>query len=587
MKSNDGGFCMFFSDLFFIIFTIIGGLALFIFGMSVMTGGLRNAIGVKLQRLLSKATKNKLGGLALGTSLGTIIHSGPATLMLVGFVNAGLLTLEQSIAPILGANIGTTLSMQAVSFRISDYAFVAIAMGLIISLTVSNDKVKNMGRALLGFGLLFLGLETMIGAIKPHRDFLSIYLQGINGVTFGGILAGVLVSAVLTALWQSSSATIAITFAMITAGVFSEFHQVFPIVLGAHIGTSTNAILGSLGTNIEARRCAMSHFFFNVFNVALAILARPLFFRWIPMTSSDLMRQTANLHTGVMILAVVLMLPFTQPFARSIRFIVSRKKPIPEPSFLDYQLLEYPERGIVAVISELQRVLKVCVQSLQLSTRVIIYNNERETISKIKTNEKVINDIKVAMREYQLSMTKKYLSRRQIIMSHHLNRCMSGVERIGDHIEQLCDLSVHRPEKSLDKESIDSLFELYGKSKELLEMVIDSMNPEQKDFQSCAMAILDARDRYIQSSIETKEQFIKKVEKHEISSAAALYFKEYVSVMDRMNRHIKSIALAQKHEDFWIKHSKLNKKPKQLDRNTSYSVDPNDYLEKLHIEDYL
>jgi phosphate:Na+ symporter len=578
---------MVFSDLFFVVFSIIGGLALFIFGISVMTGGLRNAIGVKLQRLLSKTTKNKLGGLALGASLGTIIHSGPATVMLVGFVNAGLLTLEQSIAPIFGANIGTTLSMQAVSFRISDYAFVSIAIGLIISLTVPNDKAQNIGRALLGFGLLFLGLETMIGAIKPHREFLAIYLQGINGVTSGGILTGILVSAALTALWQSSSATIAITFAMITAGVFSEFHQVFPIVLGAHIGTSTNAILGSLGTNIEARRCAMSHFFFNVLNVALAILARPLFYRWIPMTSSDLMRQTANLHTGVMILAVVLILPFTQPFARIIRFIVFSKKPNPEPSFLDYQLLEYPERGIVAVISELQRVLKVCVQSLQLSTRVIIYKHERETITKIKTNEKVINDIKVAMREYQLSMTKKYLSRRQIIMSHHLNRCMSGVERIGDHIEQLCDLSVHRPEKSLDKESIDSLFELYGKSKELLEMVIDSMNPEQKDFQSSAMAILDARDRYIQSSIETKEQFIKKVEKHEISSAAALYFKEYVSVMDRMNRHIKSIALAQKHEDFWIKHSKLNKKPKQLDRHTSYSVDPNDYLDKLHIEDYL
>ncbi len=574
-------------DLFFLLFTVLGGLALFIFGMSIVTEGLRNAVGAKLQRLLSKTTRNRFGGISLGMALGATIHSGATTVMLLGFVNAGLMTLEQAIAPILGSNIGTTLSMQAISFKVSDYSYVFIAVGLILSLIASSIKVKYIGRSILGFGLLFLGMDTMISAIKPHREILSIYLQEINGLTLGGLLIGILISMLLSAIWQSSSATIAIIFAMITAGVFTQFSQVFPIVLGSHIGTCATGLLGSMGTNIEARRTAMAHLIFNVFNVILAVLARPLFSWLIPLTSSDLIRQTANYHTGVMLLGVLFILPMTYLFARFVRFVVPSKRPLPQSSYLDYQLLEYPERGIVAVISELQRVTKVCAQSLHLMAKVILHNHDRHTLTSIKTNEQVVDDIKVALGEYLSNMTKKYLSRRQIIMAHHLNRCMTDIERIGDHIDQLCDLSVKRPNASLDKESIDAIFSLYNKSKELLNMVIKSMDPEQTDFQANAMEILNARDAYIEFSIEATEKFMKKVEKHEISSLAALYFREYISVMDRMNRHIKSIALVQKHEDFWIKRSKLNKKPKKFDQNTSYSIDPKDYLDKLHAEDYL
>jgi phosphate:Na+ symporter len=555
--------------------------------MSIMTEGLRNAVGAKLQRLLSKTTRNRLGGLVLGTALGASIHSSATTVMLLGFVNAGLMTLEQSIAPILGSNIGTTLSMQAISFRISDYSFVAIAAGLIISLLFPGLKAKYIGRAILGFGLLFLGMDTMSGSIKPHRELLSLYLQGIDGYNLGGLLIGIIISMSLTAIWQSSGATIAIIFAMITADVFTQFSQVFPIVLGAHIGTCATGLLGSVGTNIEARRTAVAHLLFNVFNVVLAVITRPFFFWLIPLTSTDLIRQTANYHTAVMLLASVVILPVIDSFTRWVRFVIPSKKPIPETSYLDYQLLEYPERGIVAVISELQRVTKVCAHSLHLMARVILHNHDRRTLAHIKTNEQVVDDIKVAMGEYLSNMTNKYLSRRQIIMSHHLNRCMTDIERIGDHIDQLCDLSVQRPDSSLDKESIDALFELYNQSKDLLSMVIHSMDPEQADFQANAMAILNARDAYIEASIEATEKFMKKVEKHEISSVAALYFKEYISVMDRMSRHIKSIALAQKHEDFWIKRSKLDKKPKKLYEGTSYDVDPKDYLDKLHTEDYL
>ncbi len=574
-------------DLFFLLSTVLGGLALFIFGMQVMTDGLRHAVGAQLQRLLAKTTRYRLSGFLLGTALGATIHSSAAAVMLVSFVNAGLITLGQSIAPILGANVGTTLSMQVISLRLGDYAYVAIAGGLLISLGTPSSRAKYFGRALLGFGLLFLGMEIMSAAIRPHRDLLALYLQGIDGDRFTGLLIGIGISTGLTAVWQSSGATIAIIFAMISGGVFTSFSQIFPIVLGAHLGTCATGLLGSIGANIEARRCAMAHLFFNLFNVLLAIAAMPLFYWLIPMTSPDLIRQTANLHTAVMLVAALIVLPVSCRMAPVVRWLISRRQPIPEYSHLEYGLISYPERGIVAILSELQRVARVCSHSLYLTAHVVLHKHKRGTIATIKKNEQVINDVKLALGDYIATMTRRYLSRRQIIMFHHLNRCMADIERIGDHIDQLCDASLRRPGASLDKESIDALFALYVESKRNLATVIESLDPSHEDFQARANKIMTARDQYIQCSMDANEKFMKKVENHEISPAAALYFKDYISIMDRMNRHIKSIALAQKHEDFWIKRFKLNKPTQPVGIARFHEVNPDDYLDQLHHEDYL
>jgi phosphate:Na+ symporter len=574
---------MSFREAFLLVFMLLGGLAIFILGMNMMTEGLRKAVGANLQRLLAKTTRNRFAGLGLGTALGTTIHSGPTVVMLLGFVNAGLMTLEQSIAPILGANIGTTLSMQAVSFKINDYCFVAITAGLLISLATRSPKGKDLGRAFLGFGLLFLGMNLMKDAITPVKETLAFYFQSVNGDTLIGTLIGVAISAVLTAVWQSSGATVAIVFALISAGVFKDFSQVFPIVIGSHIGTCITALLSSMGTNIEARRTAIAHLLFNIFNVAVAILLKPFFFYIITSTSSDLTHQAANLHTAVMIVGAALILPFTMPFAKFVRFVTSSSKPLPESSHLDYDLMEYPERSIVAVISELQRVSKICSSSLKLTAKVILHRFDSTTVNQIKMNEQVIDDIKIAIREYLMSMTKKYLSRRQIIMTHYLNRCMIDVERIGDHIDQLCELSLKRPGVLLDKELFDRLFELIEITDNVLSLVTNSMRPEQDNFQSAAEEILEMVKSYRESSTNIKNNFLRKVESHEITSIAALYFKEYVSILDRMIRHVENIALFEKNEDFWIKQSKLNKKPKELCENGICSeIDPDDYLGKLN-----
>jgi phosphate:Na+ symporter len=238
-------------ELFFLIFEVLGGLALFILGMGIMSEGLRTAAGSGLRTLLTKTTANRFAGLALGTLLGFLVHSSAASVMFVGFINAGLMNLAQSVAPMLGTNLGTSLSMQLVSFKLTDYAYVGIVLGLILQMAFPRPRVKCLGKALVGFGLLFLGMKVMSGAVAPHRDLLRQYLAGIDGHALSGRLLGVGLAFALTAIIQSSGATIGMAFALSDAGVFESLWQTYPIVIGAQIGTCATALLGSIGPGRE------------------------------------------------------------------------------------------------------------------------------------------------------------------------------------------------------------------------------------------------------------------------------------------------------------------------------------------------
>jgi len=206
-------------QLFLTVFGVLGGLAVFVLGMGMMTEGLRRFSGQSLRRVLAAATRSRVAGIGLGTLLGFLVHSSAATVMYVGFINAGLMGLAESIPPILGANIGTTFSMQLISFKLGDYCYVFIALGLGLKMAVPQPKAKHLGAVLLGFGLLFLGMNTMGAAVGPHKDSLTPLLTYVDGGTLGGMLAGIGASALFTGLVQSSGATIGMCFVLIRAGV--------------------------------------------------------------------------------------------------------------------------------------------------------------------------------------------------------------------------------------------------------------------------------------------------------------------------------------------------------------------------------
>jgi len=590
-------------DLFFLISAVLGGLALFIFGMNIMTDGLRTVAGQRLRSILSVMTTRRLSGLGLGTVIGTLIHSSATTVMLVGFIQAGLMNLIQAVPVMLGANVGTSISMQLISFKLSDYALFAVAIGFIISILSKSQKRKKIGLSLMGFGLLFLGMTIMSDAIKPHRELLKPLMASINADTPKGMLFGILISVMLTSIIQSSGATIGMCFALVHAGVLTSVDQTMPIILGAHIGTCATALLGSIGTSLSARRLAFSHLIFNITNVTGAVLLSPYIIRvlnWITVIPPDataevlaqgVVRQSANLHTLVMVVAVTIFLPFSTAYAKLILRIFKSRKPEPEPSFLEDKFLDYPEQAIEASIHELQRIARTCSESLHMTGQTILFVETAKDVHAIQLNEQVINDIKVAMKEYLSNLTRRYLSKRQAILIQHIDRCIVDLERIGDHIETICDLSVRRqkvPEAVVDQESFDAFFSLYERTLQIFKLVIESLNPDKDNIQEMAQGILKARDEYMQASLTTRAMFTDKVAQREITPIAGIFFSEYIAALDRIVKHSKSIALAEKQPQFWVKHKKLGKHVDMAPEvELPELVDPTDYLTRLQQEDYL
>lgn len=578
-------------EIFFLVFMVMGGLALFIFGMNVMTEGLRTAAGSQLRVILAKTTGNRFMGLGLGTVLGFLVHSSAATVMLVGFINAGLMSLLQSVPAMLGANVGTTLSMQMISFKLDEYCYFAITLGFIINMVARGAKAKSMGRALLGFGLLFLGMKTMSGAIAPHRDLLKPVMAHVDGSTLQGMILGVLVSTAITGVIQSSGATIGMCYALVHAGVFTSLAEVYPIVLGANIGTCATALLGSIGTNIEARRAAISHLVFNVLGTIPAVAAAPFFLNLAMRSSGDLVHQTANVNTIVMVTRALIVLPITPLFAKLIVFLTPSRLPAPQPSFLANELVATPETAISAAVQELQRIARVCARSMRLNAD-LMFDPSKKILQAIKLNEGVINEIKTAMKDYLTKLSHRQLSERQAIIILHLDRCMTDIERIGDHIEQIADISWARRQKKseaiFDEQSFAEMFALYEKALQVLGLVIESLDVRHGDFQDIAKRILAMRDEYIALNIETRSHFIGKIARQEMPPLCGIYYAGYLSAFERIVKHSKSIALAEQQPQFLIKRGKLGQvAPQAPDFKPPELVDPNDFLDRLQSERFM
>ena len=542
-------------------FSILGGLALFIFGMRLMSDGLRGFAGANLRRILTKATRNRLNGLGLGTLIGFLVQSSAATVLAVGFINAGLMTLGQSVPVMLGANIGTTLSMQLVSFKLTETCFVAIALGFLLHIAMPQARIKKAGLALLGFGLLFLGLSTMSGAIAPHRDAFIPLFEQIDGSTIGGMVLGILLATLVTGIIQSSGAVIGMTFALINAGVITDLSGAFPIIIGANIGTCVTALLGSIGTHIDARRSAISHLLFNLFSTLLAALAAPLFYRWIPAIGGDLVHQAANANTIKMVITALLILPFAPLHAALVRRLVPSRKAPPQPSFLDETLIPMPEQALHAAMRELRRMTELCRESLALDEQLLDERDVR-AIRTIGQNEKTIDAVKLALRDYLTLITSRFLSRRQAVLAQHLDRCMTEIERIGDHIKELCRLN-----RKIGRYSQHTFFGpcrnqlkgLYAQINEILTNLSTSLSPQHENYEEMAGTILSARKSYMEKKDTAKKLITEHVGRDKMPPLLGIYLNEYLLTFSKIARHCKAIAGAQQNPFFWLKQHKLDR----------------------------
>lgn len=578
-------------EIIMVLFKVLGGLSLFIYGMHVMTHGLRAAAGSALRTILARATRSRVHGVLFGTLVGFLAHTGAAITMLAGFINAGVMTLGQAIAPIFGANIGTTLSMQLVSLNIAEYCWAAIGIGFVIQMTVQSDRWSKVGEALLGFGLLFLGMETIKLGIAPHKEAIEPLLVHIHGTTVASRLLGVGLSALLTALITSSGAMVGLCFALITAGVFTGMEQIAPIVLGAHIGTCIVPLVASIPMKIGAKRAAFAHLFFNIANVMLCLLCWPLLMRFCEWSAEgNLMRQTANLHTAGMVLGTIALLPVSGLFTRFVRWATPSKEPVPDPSFLEDKLLDKPEQALAAVIRELRRMADICVESMYINGELIL-NPDRKRFRRLLSNEEVINEVRQSMDDYLRRLTRNYLSRRQTLFIQHLDRCMKDIERIGDHLTHIGETSQERFRKSdalVSEDLFQIWFNLFCSAKRVISLMAKSFDPDNESFQQTALEILRARDCYMIQSMDAKAEFAGAAQDKRITPVGGYYLSRYVEDLDRLVRRAKSIAFAERQPDFWVKRAKLEK---VASKPNVYSipalVNPKQYLELLKKENVL
>lgn len=573
-----------------LVLYLLGGLALFIFGMRTMSEGLSAAVGDGMRTLLARATRNRLAGLGLGTVIGGLIQSSASVVLFIGFINAGLMTLPQSIAPILGANIGTTLSVQLISFKLSDYCLPAVFIGLVLHMTAHKRKAKYGGQALLGFGLLFLGMVIMGDSIKPHRELFEPWLVHLNGKTTAGLITGTVIAALITGIVQSSGAVIGMGFAMISAGAITDFEGIFPIIIGANVGTCVTGLLGSIGTTIDARRAALFHLGFNLVSTSLAVAAAPFFYQLIPYTSDDLIRQAANAGTIKMTLSAFILLPLAPLLAKIAVKLVPSKQEQPEGSFLDDQLLNRPEQAIYACLRELQRTTRICSQSLYLAAEEFIQHDPRRA-KRIIVNEQSVNAVKTAMRTFLTSLTRQYLSKRQSILIEHIDRCMSDLERVGDHIANLSEIAKRQrsiPSARFGTDAMEDWLAIHCAVDRLLAKVVESLDPEAANFQKLAKEILDLREQFGVTAIQAQKNHFQRLEEKTVTPIAGLIFNDYASNFFRISKHIKNIALAEQQPQFWLKREKFGRviSGKAPGYSLPEKINPNDYLDRLQSDDY-
>jgi len=442
---------------------VFTGLAIFLYGMNLMTSSLKSLSLTKIKQLLNKATSNRFASFLAGVGITSVIQSSSATsVILIGFLNVGLLSLARAIPIIIGANIGTTITAQLIAFKFTILYPVFIILGMLSFFISKKVRHKNMGAAVLGFGLLFFGLNLMSSTVKPLANdpaITNIFVQvGTNP------LLAILIGLIITVLLQSSSATVGIVIALGTAGLIG-FPTAFFIVLGDNIGTCTTAVIASIGGNRSGKRLAAAHFILNSLGVIIALILTPLYFKIVPMLSGDIARQIANSHTLFNVFNAIIFLPLVPIYAKILKKLIPGKDYIKrETKYLDKNLLENPELAINAATQELVIMAEVCKQ-MMIKSRDCLVTFDYKTYNEIQVDEDSVDEMQRNITEYLVRITQSQLSVKQSRFIAKLVHFVNDLERVGDHCDRLARLARRKYEdkhtfsKYANKE-VDNIFKL-------------------------------------------------------------------------------------------------------------------------------
>ena len=537
------------------IFNLIGGTALLMYGVDMLGDGLENASGNIMKKILSVLTGKLLSAFAVGTVLTAVVQSSTAiTVLTVGFVNAGLMSLSQAIGIIYGANIGTTITAQifaaSYSFKLTTFALPVLGLGFLISYVARKPAIKSAGSALMGFGMMFQGLALLNSGkdFLANSEALKYFFDHYATIPIVAILLGVMV----TALIHSSSATVAFVMVLGQAGLLGSdptmaLRTAILIMFGDNIGTCVTAQLASLKANINARRTAWAHTLYNVIGVILAWIFLPFFVTLIQHFTSLLMHTTninvqiANSHTVFNVLSAVIFLPFTKYYVRFLELIIrDRRKDLGAPVYLDRLLLDTPVAALKAALQEIIRGIGIS-RHMVSSVMESIRKHDEDILTAIESDESAVNRIQQETTQYTVDLSRQTLNEQMSSLVPVIINSVNNIERIGDHAVNLSSLTRTYLDKNLafseqalaDLQQIDHLIEA------MFDAAVRSLN---EDDAAAAYEAIQLEGKIDELCRQVQNGHIQRLEAGTCTIESGVIYLDIVSYLERVADHICKIS---------------------------------------------
>ncbi len=536
------------------LFKFIGGLGMFLYGMHIMAEGLQQSAGDRMKKMLGFLTNNRLLAVLMGALITAIIQSSSATtVMIVGFVNAGIINLTQAVGVIMGANIGTTITSWIVSMsewgevmKPEFFAPLILGIGALLFIFMKSEKKKDLGEILLGFGVLFIGLSFMSGAIKPYRDapvFADAFrILGRN--PFFGVLAGALVTAVI----QSSSASVGILQTLAMNGVVTWNSAVF-ITLGQNIGTCVTALLASAGAHKTAKRAAVIHLLFNVFGAGIFGVLMFAVFQFYPAWGAGEINsiQISVFHTVFNVTNTILLFPFAGYLVKlSERLIKEENLKQPEgiaervKNHLDSQITRSPSFAIEAAIHEVLYMGEIALENARLAIDAVI-GNRKESLGKIYETEETINELEGLLTEYLIQINSMNLTENQALTVKDLLYTISDLERMGDHSENIAELTEQKISKSIEF-SEDACRDLRLIGDNVINAVKAALDARRNSDPADIRRVLKLEDEVDNCEEDLREKHIERLSLGQCTPQTGVIFLDVISNLERICDHANNVA---------------------------------------------
>ena len=531
------------------ILTMAGGLGLFLFGMELMSDSIEKVAGARLRRILEIFTTNRFMGMIVGIIFTGIIQSSSAcTVMVVSFVNSGLMNLYQAAGVILGANIGTTITSQLVSFNLSKIAPLILLVGVVVMMFTKKEKVRKVAEVVVGFGILFVGLSTMSQAManmKNEPQVVNLLMSLKN--PFLATLMGF----ALTAIIQSSSVTVSIVLLLANQDLLPLPITLY-IILGCNIGACATAMLASMTGKKDAKRAALIHLLFNIIGTVIIYIA--LFVagdqivELIKSISADNGRFVANAHTMIKIAQVIMLFPFTGWLVKMTYLIVpgeDQKVGYRESYQLKYigdKVVFNPATAVVEVVKELERMASLAEENLNRAMNALITLDE-EDIEEVYEVEKNINFLNHAITDYLVKINQTTLPIEDLNSLGALFHVVNDIERIGDHAENVADAARQRKEEgvSISKEAQKELGDMLEMVNKIIRYAVEMF---AKSDETHMQEIITLEDQVDEKERELQKKHVERLTKGECSPEAGMIFSDIVSGLERVADHATNIAFA-------------------------------------------